>query len=465
MEKRKTGSRFGDKRLEKRYEKVKGQIVKNMRVTMSSQDAWADQVSYYRFLDNKKVSEKALKECITSHCAEYSGMRETVLLISDTSDIKMDRHVGRIKEEEGLGPVGTGQEIGFFCHPTLAVDGESGGVIGLADIYIWNRDGEVVGKDRKARRKTRTKLALEEKESIRWPERAEEAHRNCKGAGRTIAVQDREGDIYESFCRMIEDGLDFVIRSTYDRKTVESTLMKTIAGFEGKREYTLKIEGGRKRKKREAIMSLSYGRVELTKPRHISGKRYAKTLCLNVVHVKEKRESVPPGEEPVEWRLYTTLAVETAEQALNVIKYYKLRWRIEELFRTLKTEGLNFESSELEKGTSLRKLLITSLVAAVEIMQMKQARDGKTEEAATLVFSEEEIECMKNAMKRIEGKTEKQKNPYKADSLAWAAWLIARLGGWSGYASQRPPGVITFRNGWVRFHSFYDGWRLARECV
>jgi hypothetical protein len=135
------------------------------------------------------------------------------------------------------------------------------------------------------------------------------------------------------------------------------------------------------------------------------------------------------------------------------------------LFRTLKTEGLNFESSELESGASLRKLLIMSLAASVEIMQMKQARDGKTDEDASLVFSGEEIECIKNSMPKIEGKTEKLKNPYKAGILAWAAWFIARLGGWSGYASQRPPGVITFRDGWVRFHSFYDGWMMARNCV
>jgi hypothetical protein len=373
--------------------------------------------------------------------------------------------MGRISEEEGLGPVGTGEETGFFCHPTLAADGDSGGVIGLADIHIWNRKAEVLGKDSKVRDKERPKLPLEEKESVRWSDRAKEAHKICAGKERTIAVQDREGDIYESFHRMKEDGLDLVIRSTHDRKLTSGTLMKTIAGFGEKGEYDLEIEGGRNRKKRVSKMSLTYGTVELTKRAHITGKKYPRTITLNVVYVKEKAETVPAGEKPIEWRLFTTLPVETVEEALRVVKYYKFRWRIEELFKTLKTEGLNFERSELEKGASLRKLLIMSLTAAVEIMQLKQARDGQTDEDASLVFSDDELECMKSTMTKFEGKTEKLKNPYKPGSLAWAAWLIARLGAWKGYASQRPPGVITFRDGWVRFHSLYAGWRLARGCV
>jgi len=45
--------------------------------------------------------------------------------------------------------------------------------------------------------------------------------------------------------------------------------------------------------------------------------------------------------------------------------------------------------------------------------------------------------------------------------LAWAAWLIARLGGWSGYQSQRPPGIVTFYRGLQTFESIFLGWKLA----
>ncbi|HEX3829473.1 MAG TPA: hypothetical protein VHV82_19595 [Sporichthyaceae bacterium] len=63
------------------------------------------------------------------------------------------------------------------------------------------------------------------------------------------------------------------------------------------------------------------------------------------------------------------------------------------------------------------------------------------------------------------GNTPLQKNPHPQRSLAWAAWLIARLGGWDGYPSSRPPGPITFKNGIDKLRLLAQDWGLRNVCI
>nr|MCS3812219.1 hypothetical protein [Mucilaginibacter sp. X4EP1] len=62
--------------------------------------------------------------------------------------------------------------------------------------------------------------------------------------------------------------------------------------------------------------------------------------------------------------------------------------------------------------------------------------------------------------KKLEGETDKLKNPSPANTLKWATWIIARMGGWKGYASQRKPGPIVLQKGLVKFYNVYEGWSL-----
>jgi hypothetical protein len=66
----------------------------------------------------------------------------------------------------------------------------------------------------------------------------------------------------------------------------------------------------------------------------------------------------------------------------------------------------------------------------------------------------------------LEGKSERQQNPHPARGLVWAAWIIARLGGWNCY--YKLPGPITFRRGVEQFHTIRRGrmleMRLQREA-
>jgi hypothetical protein len=65
--------------------------------------------------------------------------------------------------------------------------------------------------------------------------------------------------------------------------------------------------------------------------------------------------------------------------------------------------------------------------------------------------------------RKYEGNTEKQKNPHLKYTLSWAAWIIARLGGWKGYRTQSTPGPITFHRGFLEFDRIFLAWSSLKH--
>ena len=133
------------------------------------------------------------------------------------------------------------------------------------------------------------------------------------------------------------------------------------------------------------------------------------------------------------------------------------------LFRS-KSQAIDIEDSLIADGEALERLAAASLLAATMVMQMVHARGdaGHTIPAARL-FDPAQLKVLQHLNSKMQGKTEKQKNPRPPASLAWAAWVIARLGGWTGYRSERPPGPITFSNGLQRFNAIAEGFLLALQ--
>jgi hypothetical protein len=139
-------------------------------------------------------------------------------------------------------------------------------------------------------------------------------------------------------------------------------------------------------------------------------------------------------------------------------------WNIEQFFRTLQKQGLDIESSQVESASALMKLITLACFSAMQIMQLTLAREGK-DQAVSVVFNESECKLLSRLQSKLEGKTEKQKNPHSNNRLSWAAWIIARLGGWKGYASESPPGPITMFRGLTQFKTLYEGWSLVDVCI
>ena len=204
-------------------------------------------------------------------------------------------------------------------------------------------------------------------------------------------------------------------------------------------------------------LAVRFGRVAIKRPDG-PARDLPASVALTFIEVIES--DPPPGAEPVHWRLLTTHDVPDAQTAWRIVGWYKQRWTIEQLFRVLKSQGLQLEDSQLETAERLLKLAAIATQAAAVILQLVQARDGRTPEPADIVFSAPEIKTLDALVPTLEGKTALQKNPYPSHSLAWAAWVIAKLGGWDGYPRSTPPGPITFKLGIDRFKAIALGHAL-----
>ncbi len=129
----------------------------------------------------------------------------------------------------------------------------------------------------------------------------------------------------------------------------------------------------------------------------------------------------------------------------------------------MKKEGFNIEASELTQGKAIRKLTLMMLETIIKLFIMQIAYDTEEETDPRSCFSEEEIQCLEIQIQQLEGKTEKLKNPYKSSDLKGYIWVIARLGGWKGYLSERKPDVTTFWMSLQKFTAIMQGWILFRD--
>lgn len=436
----------------------KSSVIRELSTTRS------EQIANYRFLNNSKVTEEELIQTLTHECSErVKGLH--VLCIQDTSEINLESHRGRLKENSGIGLVGNDKDIGFFIHPTLVVDADHNHVKGFSHVKLWHRPTD---KKNKQERKYKT-LPIAEKESYKWLESSQRSKELLSEADAVTIIEDREGDIYEQFVTIPDKKVNLLIRSTRDRRIKDGeSLYKYLSSQEIKGSYKLKIEGDIRsnRERRDAEIGIRFCNVIIKKPKTNKNDELPENIELRAVEALELNP--PKGQKAIHWRILTTHEVNSFKQACQIVEWYKQRWNIEQVFRLLKHKGLRIEDSELESGWAIRKLTVMLLSTVLKILQMSltlhETSKNKSQKI-TDVFNEEEVKCLKQLNKEYEGRTEKQKNKNRTGTLRWATWIIARMGGWKGYSSQHPPGVLTLKWGLDTFYDIYFGWRLARKTA
>jgi hypothetical protein len=272
-------------------------------------------------------------------------------------------------------------------------------------------------------------------------------------------VSDRESDIYLLFARRPER-LDLIVRAAQDRKLADGGhLFAALAEAQVLSRNDVRVAPrGPGDKGCIAHVELRAARVSIARPLTACRQDVPATIELTLVEAREV--DAPAGTTSLLWRLLTTYAVTTAEQANEVVQLYRLRWRIEQVFRALKSDGLALDDSQVIDAQRMFNLAAIGLAGAIRTIQLVDARDGSPRPASD-VIDETFTVALEQLSKKLEGKTQRQKNPHLSGSLAFVAWIAARLGGWNCY--YKPPGPKTMREGWSRLAATLEGYALAIE--
>lgn len=365
-----------------------------------------------------------------------------------TADRCTGRHVLAIQDTTVLRSEGGGGE---YLHAVLALDAQDGAILGLIDGCFLERKG--------GRRAARRSAPIEEKESFRWLEGADQAASVCAGAASVTMIADRESDIFEAFA-LRPERVELLVRAAHDRALADDgqTLFARADAMPamGCAELELPAKPGRRR--RAARLEIRFMPACLARPKYGLRANLPESVAVNVIDVREINPS--PGEAPIHWRLLTTHSIASEMQAWEVVGLYRQRWAIEQLFRTLKTEGFDIEGVQIEDTAPRNRLITATLIAAVHIQQLVHAREGGPGPLRPLsdAFEAEDIPLLEACCAQLEGKTERQKNPHPNGSLARAAWVCARLGGWTGYYGK--PGPVVMLQGWLEFQAMKRGTEL-----
>lgn len=379
-----------------------------------------------------------------------------VLAIQDTSEINFRTRAGH---DRGLGVIGKGVGRGILLHPMIAVDADSRECLGLVGGHIWTRPAKPAGP-----KKNNGRIPLSEKESRHWVETAQAAKGTLRDAARITMIADREADIYQLWASVPAPTVDVLGRLFHVRQLAGGGTTHTIAQtWPASDRRTIDIREREDRDERRATLELRFGEVTLLRPKTATEPGLPEQLTLTLIELSEV--GAPTDVEPLVWRLLTTHRPDTVASAWQIVDWYRSRWVIEQFFRILKKQGLQVEDSQIETAERLIKLVAVAAQAAVLTLQLVQARDGQSA-AAALIFDKAELATLDGLSKtQYAPRTERQKNPHPKDSLAWAAWLIARLGGWDGYPSSKPPGPITFKTGIDQLKALAKGWALRDVCM
>ncbi len=425
------GAKLGDKRLTRRLQESAVTIAADPTKSFPQTFETKDLEGFYRFLRNESITwESILQPHFEASCERAASLGEC-LVVHDTTEFHFS---GR----EALGPT-TSNANGFFGHFALLVALDSNRTpLGLGGLKQYVREG------RRTNNVSRRAVVQDPKsESGRWIKAFKAVEERAAGRFGCIHVADREGDMFMLMFEATEIGARFVVRAAYDRRIIEdgdaARLHEPLLRLKPRLTRQIQVtKRGRSltpaetqrrpvRSAREATVAMAATTVSLVRPNE---RGVGAELDVNIVRVWEP--DPPPGEPAVEWILYTTESVDTAEEIERIVDIYRARWTIEEYFKALKS-GCAVENRQLETFDTLSNAVAMFAPIAWRLLLTRSVARAQPDDSAAKVLSATQIRIIELKLKR------------RVVTAKDAFLAVARLG---GHLSQNgDPGWQTLARG------------------
>ena len=305
-----------------------------------------------RFARNPNVTVGEIVQTAAARtCTRVAGLH--VLAVQDTTSLRDD-----------------GVHHSINLHSMIALDAQGGTLLGLVSATVLVRDGTPAAVPLRLR-------PHDEKQSRRWVDATHAAAKLIDvGAASVTAVSDREADFYESFTRRAPN-VEQLVRAEYDRCLADGgKLFARVAEQPVLGQMVVALPATPGRRARTITLALRACTVALRRPPRPAADRQSLPSDVTVT-VVEAVEIDPPGKaDPAHWRLLTTHGVQDLADASRIVGYYRDRWVIEQLFRTMKTRGFDIEALRIAETQPFSIIAVAALVAAIQVMQMVRDRDG-----------------------------------------------------------------------------------------
>ena len=403
---------------------------------------WGQAKAAYRFLANAKVTPEQILKPHQQATTDRTKPERVVLAVQDTTTLNYTRHAATT----GLGLIDDKPDHqGLLVHSTVAFTPERV-PLGLLHQQTWTRSPAEHGKT-EARRERPT----EAKESQKWRNslKATEAVQREAPDTQLINIGDREADVYDLFLDAAQGRCALLVRAAWDRRVEhpERYLWAAVEAAPPAGTLTVHVPRTRDRAERSAEVTVRFCPLTLRPPRH---RPQLAPVAIWAVSLHEP--APPPGTEPLEWLLLTTLPVTTFADAVRIAEYYAVRFMIELFHKVLKS-GCRIEARQLQAAARLERCLALLSIVAWRVMALTLLGRAVPDLPCTALFEDWEWQALYCFVHQT------TEPPAAPPSLAEAVRLVARVGGFLGRRRDGPPGVIVLWRGMQVLSVIAAAWR------